>query len=220
MASKGILTGADVHMEKYLPWWFGHLRKYTDLPVAFADFGMSSKAKEWCLERGQVFEVPEQPTAQKEDVAHRETWEKAYTSAVWTRRKAWFQKPLACLKTPFSSTLWLDLDCEVCKPLNFSDSACALVPEGSGYNSGVIVFQQGALFLQAWVNESLQNHSLHMGDQDALSRIVQDVEHLPAIYNWRMRDGFNPDAVIVHWVGVWGKEYLDRFGDFHRLRGC
>lgn len=200
-------------MERYLPWWIAHVRRYVNFPIAFADFGMTQSARRWCEERGVVIDLPKMPIT---NVCNRK-WEEVYSKDVWKKREAWFQKSLACLHTPFDLTLWLDLDCEVCRPFEILDVECGLVPEQDIYNSGVIMFRRKAPFLQEWVDECRRHHFLYMGDQEALSKVVRHVTSLPSIYNWRMNEGFNHEAIIVHWAGAWGKEYLDKFGDVHRL---
>ncbi len=40
-------------------------------------------------------------------------WEAYYGEQFWISRRAWFKKPLACLRSPFKRTIWIDLDCEV-----------------------------------------------------------------------------------------------------------
>jgi hypothetical protein len=85
----GVMTGCDAAAEWMLPWWWENYRRTNDYPVAFADLGMSSRARAWCSLRGRVVDVPR------------------------GRAGGWFAKPLAILRSPFRWTLWLDLDCQV-----------------------------------------------------------------------------------------------------------
>jgi hypothetical protein len=42
-----LLTGCDREQEWMLPQWYQQVRRHTDRPVVFADFGMSSPARQW-----------------------------------------------------------------------------------------------------------------------------------------------------------------------------
>ncbi len=37
-----------------------------------------------------------------------------------------------------------------------------------------------------------------------------EIVELPEEYNWRMKHGISLDAVIIHWVGLWGKAVIKR----------
>ncbi len=39
-----------------------------------------------------------------------------------------------------------------------------------------------------------------------------EVFELPGRYNWRVSQGIDMNAAIVHWLGCGGKEYIRRFG--------
>ena len=174
----GVITGADRQQEWMLPWWWDCYRKYNMLPVAFADFGMTEQACAWCRERGEVFRVefPEECYVPKSAIPPERIaiWESIYRpERLWISRKAWFMKPIAMLMSPFSRSVWIDLDCEVRGPLKdiFQQCECesgiseALEPEQSMekqvrfgllkpgqklYNSGVVVYKKGALPIQEW----------------------------------------------------------------------
>src|SRR3569832_1812642 len=108
---KGILVGSDSKTEWLLPRWWKYYSLYNDLPVAFVDFGMSSKMRHWCKKRGKIIDLkcPKEFTSQKrslpKDVA--QAWQSIYKGDVWQAREAWFKKPLACLQTPFDMTVWM-----------------------------------------------------------------------------------------------------------------
>lgn len=232
---KGIVVGADKSVEWLLAWWWEHYSLYNSYPVLFCDFGMSLAQKKWCAKRGEVAALASEGMIPlpKEMVLAEEAqkWEAAYSPDVWKSRTAWFKKPLACLKSPFDVSLWLDIDCEVCGPLeplfeSFEPSAeIALAREISQpdelFNSGVILFRKNASILQKWLEASFSRSGEFMGDQELLSKIIQEervaIQELPYFYNWRMVFGFHPMALIVHWAGAWGKEHLKKFGGVHRL---
>lgn len=45
MFQKAILTGCSSKYEENIPWWISKIRKQTDIPLIFADFGLSTEAK-------------------------------------------------------------------------------------------------------------------------------------------------------------------------------
>ena len=123
---QGILVGTDKAQEWLLPWWWEHYTRHNDYPVAFADFGMSDEARNWCAEKGRVIEIPAEdipfPTLSLYE-ARENRW-LADLYPIWIervkkneelceKRRVWFKKPLAFSLSPFPHSLWLDLDCEV-----------------------------------------------------------------------------------------------------------
>jgi len=182
--------------------------------------------RKWCAERGRLitlaprdFDVRRNPPAESYGVEH--------------HRKAWFKKPFACLQTPFDLTLWLDVDCEVCEPLGRlfekwePGIQLAVARENNNntdYNSGVLLFPKGAPFLQEWARLCLDSNERFIGDQNALSELIQEKKipfrELEQIYNWQMNEvfpGFHVAIVIAHWCGTEKKEHIRRFGGLHEL---
>lgn len=224
----GVLVGSDESQEWLLSWWWGNYCEENTLPVAFADFGMSKSAKEWCKERGVLLSIACEglQIASKGEIEPllRVEWEKAL-SPFWESRQAWFKKPFALLQTPFERTVWVDLDCEVLGPLNpIFESIDSKIQLGLVrvkndpivYNSGVIVFEKGSPLVKRWAESSLcQNHQF-LSDQDALSHVIVEenyrVGEVPEIYNWLMCRGVHLGAVIFHWAAAWGKAYIRKHG--------
>jgi hypothetical protein len=197
MENAGIIVGCDQNQECLLPWWWHHYSKYNSYPVAFADFGMSSKAISWCLERGSVLTISEPSNFGKKKIprSNKSLWKKLYGEAIFFYRPAWFKKPLALLQSPFDVGLWLDLDCQVkanvdpiFRTLSFG-AEIGVVPEPTFvqdhhiqnglilpgevfYNSGVIVFRKNANILHHWKEELTNHQEQYVGDQDALSRAI------------------------------------------------
>jgi hypothetical protein len=228
---EGVLIGCDHHQEWLLSWWWENYTRHNRHPVAFVDFGMSSKAKDWCEKRGDliVLECP------KDFVLHKtlidrdliSDWERGYGEVIWTSRENWFRKPFALLQTPFEKTLWVDLDCEVLGSVSpifhkiHSHSGIAvsrersLTIEEAGYNSGVIAYRKESPLLKLWAEACFHCNDKWLGDQDVLSFLIHreeiEIIELSDNYNWRMKFGVNLDAIIVHWVGSWGKEYIRRY---------
>ena len=225
----GVIVGCDRNQEWLLPWWWSHYSKHSFLPVAFVDFGMSSKAKEWCYTRGTLIPLhpPKDFIVKKEKIKPHlvEDWEKSYQQGIWLSREGWLKKPLAMLKTPFDRTLWLDLDCEIAGSITplfqkiHSHSGIAMAKEPCeegqepSYNSGVVVFSNKSPLISKWAEVCIEENHHFLTDQNVINFLIQEGEieiaEIPAIYNWRVSFGVNVEAVIIHWIGEWGKEIIN-----------
>ncbi len=239
---QGIVCGADRDQEWLLPWWWSRLKEHDDRPVVFCDFGMSEEALLWCRKRGEVISIAFDPQA----VAPKESidphlaalWEHCYTSTVWDFRDVWFKKAFVFLKSPFEKTLWLDLDCEVLAPLDplfdlsLEEAQLGIMREfnlthlprfhpEALYNSGVIVCRHGAPLIEQWAEGSLTQTDRFWGDEVLLSHLINTmrvpVEEIPGVFNWRLSQGININAVICHWIGGGGKAFIRQFGGFKPL---
>lgn len=221
----GVIVATDVVQEWLLPWWWEQYRKHNSHPVAFIDFGMSDEKKEWCRERGEFVDLPvadnfvkKQHEIELSQFGNLEDLGQHY----WVSRNAWFKKPLAFLQSPFKTTIWIDLDCEVRGPIgklfDFADhpSGIGIVkeqlqtsPKISIYSSGVVVYQRGLPLIQEWADSAFSRNEEFLGDQDLLSQIIAEnkleVANMPFIYNWAVFYGANPDALIYHWGGEFGR---------------
>lgn len=227
---QGILIGCDQEQEWMLPWWWSHYIKYNSYPVVFIDFGMSETAKKWCRKRGTLLKLscPKKFVCSKADLDPSviETWESVYGEMVWSSREQWFRKPFAMLQTPFEYTIWTDLDCEITGRLDplfqkiHAYSGIAIARErvtGSEedvYNSGVIAYHKKSPILTRWAAQCQYENDRFLGDQDVLSHIIQteniEITELSDHYNWRLKFGVNVEALIIHWIGKWGKECIRR----------
>ncbi len=223
LSDRGILIGADLTQEWLLPWWWDNYSCNASFPVAFADFGMSAEAKKWCEDRGRLLSlgIPAIFVAERHeiDAALVSEMEAACGNGFWPSRNAWFKKPMACLNSPFSETIWIDLDCEIRLPLNdlflFLKEPVALAKEtfhcsdSEIYNAGVILFKKGSQMIEEWAEQSFEQNHLFRGDQDVLNTIIKKfpskITELPEIYNWSRLKGKNPKAIILHWHGPQGK---------------
>ncbi|WP_068468504.1 hypothetical protein [Candidatus Protochlamydia phocaeensis] len=236
----GVMVASDQKLEWLLPWWWYHYRKHNSTPVVFADFGMSATAAQWCRQRGMLidltapldFLVPQDKIAP--ELAQR--WQALFhNKEFWNVRRMCLKKPFAMIQSPFSHTLWTDLDCEVrgsvyplfetCDDeIGFSiapqpDFALKnylkqglLQPGEKTYNAGVIAFRYQSPVMLKWTQAVIEKNACFPGDSDLLADLIRtekiDVFELPQIYNWRMAQGPNPDAIIVHWVADWGKQHI------------
>jgi hypothetical protein len=226
---EGVIVGADVTQEWILPWWWQHYKKLNHHPVAFIDFGMSNEARSWCRARGQLIQLPVADifVSEKQEVnpTHIQSWENLYGKDFWIRRNGWFKKPLACLLSPYQTSIWIDLDCEIRSSIQelftyaTHPSGIALskdIHESAKkrqiYNSGVIVFKRGLPLIEKWAHQSFELNHLYAGDQDILSKVIFDenitIAELPLIYNWSRSSGDDPDVLIYHWHGRHGKTVI------------
>jgi len=228
----GVLVAADERIEWLLPWWYNRFRAHNDLPVAFINLGMSHFGKTFCQERGELipfsFDSSFTTSSQK--------WEGKGNAFFFENRKRWMLKPFLFLKTPFLKTLWLDLDCEVLASLSHLFSLEGelwiaeenepslrwaleqeLIQKGEMlYNSGVILYARSSPLIKKWADAITSTGEEFWSDQDGLSRVIAQEKASMGVlgeeYNWRMTQGLNFRAKIVHWVGSWGKEYIRLYG--------
>ena len=225
---EGILVGCDRNQEWLLPWWWKHYSTHNDYPVAFADFGMSGEGIAWCMERGEYFQPSTPLITPKQGIRPkvRAFWEERFGKNVWSVRASWLKKPFAVLEAPFTSGIWLDLDCQVkgvldplFHTLNLGvDLALVkdreqklnfLLPGEINYSSGVVAFRQGTPILQQWVEITCSMQNELPSDQELLTRAIfihkPALFELPAIYNWYHPWGKNEEAIIHHYCGGLGK---------------
>jgi hypothetical protein len=153
----GVIAGCDESQEWLLYWFYSHFRKHNPTcPIAFADFGMSSQARKWCLKHGTLFKVPELSNSIPEQSGFSfqgDLWEewKLDRSQLWPERLVWNRKPLAIAQSPFERTLWLDLDCQVRGDLTallstpLSSSGMGATPSNDFFN--VKILSNGMVFL-------------------------------------------------------------------------
>ncbi len=226
---KGILVASDLSTEWMLPWWWSNYSTYNNLPVAIIDFGMSLSAVNFCRKIGIIIDTTF-PLLIEPPKKFIQLWQQVYAGDLYTCRKAWMKKPFAMLASPFDTTLWLDLDCQVkgkIDALIHLTGEIALAPEPARsqhmtgnqysdeiytlYNSGVVIFKKEKL-MEHFVANVMQKSQYFMGDQEILSWTLHRQGYQPQIispmYNWRPMCGENPHAVIIHHVGAHGKHWI------------
>ena len=200
VAPRGVICMTTESQEWLLPWWYENFHRHNpDLPVAFFDLGMSETARQWCREHSTLIELDR--AAVTED--------------------AWFYKPAACLLSPFSHTIYMDLDCEVLASL---DPLYGLCGDGFGvtpdrfdpyskrkppYSAGLLVFKAHDPLLMAWVTELTSKVYRH--DQTALNEVLSPdkVTLLGEEWNWLRLAGPAPEgAKVLHWTGPDGKAII------------
>lgn len=232
MGEKGIIVACDAQQEWLLSWWWDRYSTYNAFPVAFFDLGMSEEAKAWCKKRGRhiILGLDGSFVKPKERISPQliREWEAFYGPTLWTSRPNWFRKPFICLQTPFQQTIWFDLDCEILGSIDsiFTSASLAMVREPRflpdvRYNGGVICFTRGIKILEQWAETALNENERYWGDDPLLSALIAQMQwkvlELDPIYNWRLAQGVNTNAVIHHWVGSAGKAYIKHFGGIKPL---
>lgn len=227
--SIGVLVGSDASQEWLLPWFYVHFRKYNpDCPIVFADFGMSSEARNWCEERGSLQSVPaiSIESAEKPGVLFQgEFWQewKLDISSWAPGRLVCFRKPLALAESPFKRTLWLDLDCQVRGDLEslfamaLSSDGLAAAPCGSfchvnnlsrkrvflidKYNTGVILTEKASPILEQWVS-LIEGRVSFLTDEGSLSFLVDrkemQITEIPYLYNWPVHAWGENEEALIY----------------------
>jgi len=227
METEGIIVGCDRNQEWLLTWWWKHYTAHNDFPVAFADFGMSEAARKWCQERGQLFDLAVNDYSAKEfwvSSEEKKEWEESYGPLVDhfdSFRSAWFKKPFAALHSPFSRSVWIDLDCEIrgsltplfrCLDFPIDIAVRLAVPKKGIYNSGVLVFRRGAEIIRQWAKEAFEHSDRYVGDDIVLSAMIfkycPALLELPEKYNSDPRTT-DPHAVVIHYISVWKSKILE-----------
>ncbi|MCB1080645.1 MAG: hypothetical protein KDK69_02380 [Chlamydiia bacterium] len=230
-APQGVLTGCEESQEWMLKWWFENYSKHNTLPVTFADFGMSASARSWCEKRGNVISIPPQELQNAKNAP----WADKVPGYIWNHRTIWFCKPLAFLKTPYETTIWTDIDCEIIKNITPMFSL-AEVPDGFAirydkqeyekyykehsilkhearcYQAGVIVFKRYSKVINNWAKYCFTQNNQEYSEQSALSHLLSekplDITHFSDNYHWFQSDTKNPSAYIIHHSGAFSKRRL------------
>src|SRR3990172_13017127 len=176
---KGIITILDNKYEWLRPWWIENIKKNSDLPFAFFDLGMSENAKKKAQKLGYVFDLKdfvEDFEKFKIDPTQKKLFLNLMEEGFEDFRAKWFCKPIAMMKTPFEKTLFLDLDCQVLKPLDHifksldkhDFAVCeetkirheilvknmVRFQDEKTFNSGVIAYRHKSKIIESWAKES------------------------------------------------------------------
>jgi len=228
VSGDGVIVATDITQEWMLKWWWNHYSKQSSYPVTFFDLGMSKSARLWCESKGTVlsFSFPEGLIKPKEEIDPKQSsiWEEKYPGDLWEGRTEWFAKPFLLLKSPYKRTIWMDLDCEVRRPIDklfeYADKDDGFsilrfqVKDLDIYNTGVIVCRHGSSIPQKWASHTQENNHKHFGDETVLMEMLEN-ENLtitphPLLYNWPTIIPQDPNTVIRHHAGGYGKTRILR----------
>lgn len=203
----GVIAGCANNQEWMLPWWYMNYSQHNQYPITFIDFGdMSSNAKTWCQERGQLISL-DIPTNEfildkskiNPKLAHFWSTSTAHGENIWQVRLEFFKKPFACLASPYLRSIWIDLDCQIFKSIKPIFDACE-TPQGIAaaeesshirlwhaqrgsieidereYNTGVLAFKHGIPLIIEWAKYCIKRGSHVYGDQDAFCHMLYEKE--------------------------------------------
>jgi hypothetical protein len=223
-SGKGVVVGCDYSNELFLEPWWNHYKLFNTIPVAFADFGMSKKARKWCCDRGVVFDskVPELPLYNRFCIPYR-----------------LFLKYLAIALAPFKEVVWINLECKVQRNLlpifellksgglwlrpTLEDFTGTLLPgkytyftlpDEIVYDTGVIVTKKENTILSDTLNVALKDNHYCQNDSALLSRVAfyakKPIHSLDLFYNCSFQEKERGKAAIVHYNGYEGHLTLDK----------
>ena len=209
---EGVVVGCAPSQEWMLEWWWDGYAVSNDLPVVFADFGLSDAARQWCAERGTILPVADAPV------------------------HGWLRKPFAILRAPFRRLLWVDLDVEVRSDLRrllaYLDRGPVALQVGTGpvlvhdrsewnrtmpegapyYCTSVVAVRHGEPLIAEWATAVLDPLPRYEGDHEALSHLIQLRSQPVEVF--RTDDCVTridrPGVAAVHWGGWAGKQMLRR----------
>lgn len=194
---RGVMIMCDKDQEWLLPWWFENYHRYNHIPVQIVDIGMSDEGIKFCKARGSYTRMPELDL------------------------KNWWKKPFALKLTQFKRTLYMDLDCEVRGSVfdmfeNYHGFAMTkdvfnkYSTTKNTYNSGVILYDWNDSIIDRWIEQVFTLCLKVHGDQDCLDQVEKTVTELPSSCHALRLNGPNEKAVIYHWTGPTGKDFIKK----------
>jgi hypothetical protein len=207
MRDKVFVTGCDEKCEWQLEWFLKGFKKHNkEIPIVFADFGVSAEMKQWIHQVSafeEIIQIPKQ------------------------RVNGWFLKPKTLQIVEAEKVCWLDTDCQILN--NIEDIWDHCEPDKLGmcedrpwtkrtgekwHNSGVMAIIDKPRILQPWI--AACSKTPNQGDQEVLHFLlrtpIDKVKHiceLPHKYNWLRIDVENDSLdsnakKVMHWTGEKG----------------
>lgn len=210
----GVMVGVPPGQSDLFAWWFEHYRRSNVYPLAVADFGMEKPERDIAASIGSVVRLDQMDCGSV---------------------TGWFRKPLAIACSPFSQTIWLDVDVEVRGDLGVLFSLCAGSRIGAGedtflnararanglfrkrlpveavlYDSGVLVIEKGSRVLNEWCAMTRRAQPGEFdGDNEILSLFLHRQPGLVRPISKQLHcmrcEGNRPGALVMHWTGQRGK---------------
>ncbi|MBN2164497.1 MAG: tetratricopeptide repeat protein [Pontiellaceae bacterium] len=208
--NKTFITGTDASQEWMLKWWYRNITTHNpDIHITICDFGdMSPEVRAWARAHADHFiQYPKRDKC------------------------AWFYKTQAMIDSPYEYTCWMDIDCQVLKPISemfnyaqadkiglTSDTMHSRrTPDEHWWATGVNLIKGTSKLLLDW-HKLAENEDVR-GDQEALHLMLQrapdraeEIMELPIEYQWlRLQLARNQDSKekkVVHWTGPRGKEHI------------
>ena len=233
----GVITGCNETMEWMLKWWWKHYSATNDLPVTFLDFGLSKSARMWCEKRMHVIAcpIPKQFEKEARSFPLPTSWSVTWREKRLTERKFWFTKICSLLKTPYSRSLWVDIDCKFLEKIDAIFDMCnnpngialgldtketitswkklgLLKKKAKGYQAGLILFKKGSPFIEKWALCCQKEYTIEYADQTLLNSIIErdniDIFLIPEQYHW-LYPNYIPEGVrLIHYAGGEAKHWI------------
>ena len=213
---RAFVTGCDSNTEWQLKWFHNNFLEHNkEVPLVFADFGVSEDMKQWIEEESSFVETVDVP---KQKI------------------NGWFLKPKTLKLVNAKHLCWIDTDCHVldniediwnhCEPNKLcmtKDRPWTKRQGQTWYNSGVVAIINKPVILDKWISECIKRATEGMvtgtGDQEILHYLlgsplgqIQHICEMPNIYNWLRIDFIDgldsPNKRVVHWTGSKGNEKI------------
>jgi len=220
---KCFITGCDENTEWMLPWFVENYKKYNDIPLVFADFGVSLELKNMLSHLGFDHIIDMRTTVADSTIGNPK------------KLVNWFKKPKAMVNCSKISnySCWIDSDIEVLADM--SNIFSYVIPNKIGmvqdhpwskrmmetwHNSGIVAFKDCPAILDKWAWYIEKGNHGQRGDQEVLHAMINSplnrmihITDIPNEYNW-LRIQFEHDdesskkAKAIHWTGRKGKERI------------
>jgi len=205
-SSKAFLTGCDEGHAWMLPWFFTNFKKNSQLPLIFADFGVSQETLDFVKDN-------------VDDIIDLSKF----------KGRGWFLKPRAMLAAQSDMTCWIDTDCEILDNIDgifdhVEPNMLSMVRDHPWtqrrgelwHNSGVVAFQGKPTILSQWFKRVEEDPQV--GDQEVLHSMlnpitkISTIKDLPHRYNILRIDlidnNIPKSPAIMHWTGSKGKDEI------------
>ncbi|WP_316355694.1 hypothetical protein [Candidatus Neptunichlamydia sp. REUL1] len=231
----GVLTGCDERQEYLLKWWWTNYSKHNTYPVTFCDFGMSPSAQNWCKSKGTLISQHSIPMSNLSEGIESAPWRDTLFPLLWSNRDVWFRKAFVQQKSPYTNSIWIDLDCEVKKDVgslfemiqigdgfaisHTSEEETAplherkLLKEGTkGVQTGVFAYTNTSPIIPAWTKWCQDLYQIDFAEETCLSHLLHekpyDIIYFSRNYNWTTPEIPNPHALILHHASATRKRNL------------
>ncbi|PCI77178.1 hypothetical protein COB21_03325 [Candidatus Aerophobetes bacterium] len=235
---QGIITGCDYKQEWMLKWWLYHAKKNSRLPLSVIDFGMSKSAKIFLQSRVHIIDGSKalNPFLKPSSYIFPSNWPENWKQDATSQRPFYFAKILATQLSPYTQSLWVDVDCKIIEnPIGafaYIDEAQGLSmalddpqtalrwkkenlirPVSIAYQAGVIAFNKNSPLMEKWRSLCINLYNKEYSEQTALSNHLLEnnlcINTMPSFFN-HLRPQENIRASIAHYGGQWHKLCLLR----------
>lgn len=203
--TKAFVTGTDKNQEWMSKWFIlQHRKLHPEVKLVFACFGqLSDEVYNWVSNNVDV-------------VLEYEKGAKC----------AWFLKPQALIDSPYDISCWMDLDCQLVRPMDdvfdhVTDHKLGVTIDagrkGNWFATGLVVSKSNSPLLIQWRDACKVSNT--RGDQEVLKQLLDQDSSLESSlvkldvdYQWLRRQlEMRQDSEtkrMVHWTGPAGKKHI------------